>query len=260
MSEIGEAVDSQCVIIHLDADAFYAQCEELHNPTLREVPLGIQQKHIVVTCNYPARRAGVTKLMTVVEAQRVCPSLVCVSGEDLTRYRNVSKQYHKVVAAFGPAERLGMDEVWVDVTSECHARLKMLRDIQNTSISNDTKLKSSPEWYGHIVRSGQMMISESRYRPMDIRAAPEEPAKDCSQFLLNSVAELSQQGMSRISADSITGSVDSNSVSSVEDEDELLLRIGSQIAQELREQVWNSQNLCILSTLWSVGCREICCA
>ena len=44
-----------------------------------------------VTCNYPARRAGVTKLMTIEEARRKCPELILVCGEDLTPYREMSR-------------------------------------------------------------------------------------------------------------------------------------------------------------------------
>lgn len=51
---------------------------------------GIQQKNIVVTCNYVARRYGVTKLMYIKDAKEKCPQLVLVSGEDLTNYRNMS--------------------------------------------------------------------------------------------------------------------------------------------------------------------------
>ena len=48
---------------------------------------GITQKYLVVTCNYPARAAGVGKLMSTKEARKKCPSLVLISGEDLTPYR-----------------------------------------------------------------------------------------------------------------------------------------------------------------------------
>ena len=51
---------------------------------------GIQQKYIVVTCNYPAREYGVTKLMSIKDAKEKCPSLVLVCGEDLTNYRQMS--------------------------------------------------------------------------------------------------------------------------------------------------------------------------
>ena len=41
----------------------------------------------MITCNYAARAAGVTKLMRIPEALAKCPALVLVSGEDLTPYR-----------------------------------------------------------------------------------------------------------------------------------------------------------------------------
>ena len=53
---------------------------------------GIQQKNIIVTCNYVARELGVTKLMYLTDAKKKCSDLVLVSGEDLTNYRNMSFQ------------------------------------------------------------------------------------------------------------------------------------------------------------------------
>lgn len=35
-------------------------------------------RYLVVTCNYPAREQGVTKLVNVAEARRRCPSIVLV--------------------------------------------------------------------------------------------------------------------------------------------------------------------------------------
>lgn len=45
------------------------------------------------------------------EAKQQVPSLVLVNGEDLTPYRQASKRIFGVLARFGVAERLGMDEV-----------------------------------------------------------------------------------------------------------------------------------------------------
>ena len=45
------------------------------------------------------------------EAKQQVPSLVLVNGEDLTPYRQASKSIFSVLARFGTAERLGMDEV-----------------------------------------------------------------------------------------------------------------------------------------------------
>ena len=108
---------SRC-IIHLDVDCFYAQVEMISEPSLTDKPLGIQQKNIVVTCNYVARARGVGKCMYISEAVKVCPDLVLVNGEDLARYRRVSMGvYNTLVRETGcEVERLGMDENWVDVT------------------------------------------------------------------------------------------------------------------------------------------------
>ncbi|XP_070792087.1 DNA polymerase iota isoform X2 [Pituophis catenifer annectens] len=78
------------IIVHLDLDCFYAQVEMICDPELRSKPLGVQQKYLVVTCNYEARNLGVKKLMGVKEAKEKCPDLVLVNGEDLTKYREFS--------------------------------------------------------------------------------------------------------------------------------------------------------------------------
>ncbi|XP_049619122.1 DNA polymerase iota [Syngnathus scovelli] len=112
------------VILHFDLDCFYAQVEMIRNPALRDVPLGIQQKYIIVTCNYVARQQGVTKLMSVTEAKQKCPQLVLVKGEDLTHYRETSYQVTDLLLSFCPlVERLGFDENFVDITEMIAKRL-----------------------------------------------------------------------------------------------------------------------------------------
>ena len=57
------AIDEACAVhsrlAHLffpPQDAFYASVIEAETPALRSRPLAVQQKQIVVTCNYEARR------------------------------------------------------------------------------------------------------------------------------------------------------------------------------------------------------------
>ncbi|XP_071339693.1 DNA polymerase iota isoform X2 [Trachinotus anak] len=112
------------VILHFDLDCFYAQVEMIRNPALREVPLGIQQKYIIVTCNYVARELGVTKLMSVTDAKEKCPQLVLVKGEDLTHYREMSYKVTELLMSYCPlVERLGFDENFMDVTEMVERRL-----------------------------------------------------------------------------------------------------------------------------------------
>ncbi|GAP92372.1 putative impB mucB samB family protein [Rosellinia necatrix] len=111
--------DDGRVILHFDYDCFYASVFENETPSLRSQPLGVQQKSILATCNYVARARGVAKLMTVAEARRACPDLVLVNGEDLGRFRAVSRRLWAFLRAHAwgrRAERLGLDEVFLDVT------------------------------------------------------------------------------------------------------------------------------------------------
>lgn len=111
-------------IIHIDIDCFYAQVEMIRNPKLRDKPLGIQQKYIVVTCNYKAREFGVTKLMTLKDAKEKCPQLVLVNGEDLTHYREMSYKISEFLQKYTPnVERLGFDENYLNVSEMVEQRI-----------------------------------------------------------------------------------------------------------------------------------------
>lgn len=87
---------------------------EAEQPILKTLPLAVQQKHIVVTCNYEARRRGLRKLQLIKDAKRICPDVVIVLGEDLTRFRDASKELYRFLKGFvwgDRVEKLGFDEV-----------------------------------------------------------------------------------------------------------------------------------------------------
>ncbi|OJD12099.1 hypothetical protein AJ78_07248 [Emergomyces pasteurianus Ep9510] len=115
----------------LDYDCFYASVFEAENPALRSLPLAVQQKQIVVTCNYEARRRGLRKMQLIKEAKKVCPDVVIVPGEDLTKFRDASKEIYSFLSGFvsgwgGRVERLGFDEVFLDVTSLINYNIELL--------------------------------------------------------------------------------------------------------------------------------------
>jgi DNA polymerase iota len=79
----------------------------------------VKQKSILATCNYVARARGVQKLMLISEAQKICPDLILMNGEDLTRFRDVSKKLWAFLRSHSwnkRVERLGLDEVFLDVS------------------------------------------------------------------------------------------------------------------------------------------------
>lgn len=64
-------------IIHIDMDCFYAAVETRDNPILRGRPLIIgslpQERGVVSTCSYEARKFGVHSAMNIKDAYRLCP-------------------------------------------------------------------------------------------------------------------------------------------------------------------------------------------
>ncbi|XP_068217173.1 DNA polymerase iota-like isoform X2 [Palaemon carinicauda] len=109
----------QRVIIHIDIDCFYAQVEMVRNPELRNKPMGVKQKYLMVTSNYTARALGVKKQMYVTEALKVLPELILIDGSDLTPYRQFSNEISSIAQTFTPhVERMGLDENFLDITEK----------------------------------------------------------------------------------------------------------------------------------------------
>lgn len=121
-------------VLSIDIDCFYAQAEELRRPELKGRPVGVQQKMLVITSNYAARAYGIQKGDNLAVVKRKCPDIIICNGEDLTFYTDISQQVFDFVAAWcGPecaVERLGLDEVFVDVTARVS---KFLRQLSSSS-------------------------------------------------------------------------------------------------------------------------------
>ena len=168
-------------VIHIDIDCFYVQVEMLRLGLPAERPVAVTQKFLVVTCNYAARAAGVTKLMATEAAQQRCPDLLLVSGEDLTPYREASEAVFGTLCEVGPTQRLGLDEFFIDATAAAVARL------ETRPTEAEAEAAGAPgEWeertHVHRARLGTTTAEAlagqaSSHRPMDLRAlsTPEAP-------------------------------------------------------------------------------------
>jgi DNA polymerase-4 len=65
-------------IIHIDLDAFYCAVEEQRDPTLKGKPFAVggrpDQRGVVASCSYPARKYGVRSAMPMAQAVKICPA------------------------------------------------------------------------------------------------------------------------------------------------------------------------------------------
>ncbi len=111
------------VILHSDANSFYASVECLYNPAIREKPVAVtgsvEDRHgIVLTANRLAKRKyGVKVGMAVWQAKHVCPDLVCVPP-DYALYIRFSQMMRDIYANYSNRiESFGLDEAWIDVSA-----------------------------------------------------------------------------------------------------------------------------------------------
>ena len=96
------------------------------NPALREVPLAVggrpDQRGVVATCNYEARRYGIHSAMATAQAVKLCPGLVVVPPA-MDKYREASRLilgiYHDYTDLVEP---LSLDEAYLDVSDSPHCK------------------------------------------------------------------------------------------------------------------------------------------
>ncbi|CAE6502322.1 unnamed protein product [Rhizoctonia solani] len=91
------------VIALCDSDAFYASCERVRLNVDPEQPLVVQQWSSLIAVNYPARKFGITRHESIVDAKKKCPNLMAVhvatykEGESEPQYHeDPSPTTHKV--------------------------------------------------------------------------------------------------------------------------------------------------------------------
>ena len=112
--------------MHIDFDYFYAQCEEVRNPSLRGRPLTVcvfsgrtEDSGVVSTANYAAREHGVRSGIPI----RIAKSRLAGISDaaflpvDMSYYSEVSEKAMSLIQSFaGRFEQVGIDECFIDVS------------------------------------------------------------------------------------------------------------------------------------------------
>ena len=109
------------VILHADANNFFASCECLSKPELKNKPVAVtgnpeKRTGIILAKNEAAKKYGITTGQTIGQALALCPELICLPPHyDL--YEDISQLLHNIYLDYTPlVEPLGLDECWLDVT------------------------------------------------------------------------------------------------------------------------------------------------
>jgi DNA polymerase-4 len=107
-------------ILHLDLDAFFCAVEELSDPSLRGKPFAVggrpEERGVVASCSYAARRFGIRSAMPMSRALRLCPGLTVISHHR-GNYGEMSRQVMERLHALSPlVEQISIDEAFVDIS------------------------------------------------------------------------------------------------------------------------------------------------
>ena len=107
-------------ILHIDLDAFYCAVEETRNPELRGKAFAVggrpEERGVVASCSYAARRMGVRSAMPMGKALRLCPGLLIISSRH-GLYSEVSHQVMERLHHLTPlVEQISIDEAFLDIS------------------------------------------------------------------------------------------------------------------------------------------------
>ena len=113
-------MQAEAVVLHVDADAFFASVEQRQKPSTASAPVvvcGLGPRGVVATASYEARRFGVGSAMPTVTARRRCPQGVFLAPR-MRAYREHSAAIMAVLDGFADVlEQVSIDEAYLVVAA-----------------------------------------------------------------------------------------------------------------------------------------------
>ena len=133
------------MIIHLDADAFFASVEQAADPRLRgkAIAVGGVKRGIIASASYEARKLGVYTPMPTAQARRICPKLIVIPG-DFSKYEHFSRMMFSYAYDFTPEVEVGsIDEGYFDLRSQKKKPAREVADTIRAAVAQSLKLSAS---------------------------------------------------------------------------------------------------------------------
>jgi DNA polymerase-4 len=115
----GDPATSPATILHVDMDAFFVSVELLERPELRGLPVVVggqrDQRGVVCSASYEARRFGIHSAMPLRTAAKLCPPAIFIETRH-ELYTLWSDRVAAVLEKFSPVvERASIDEAYIDL-------------------------------------------------------------------------------------------------------------------------------------------------
>ena len=125
------------VVMLVDFDYFFAQCEELRNPAIKDKPVVVgvysgrtEESGAVSTSNYIARKYGVKSGMPLFMAKRKLEGTEAVfMPVDHAYYDQVSNSIMQILRRYATSmEQVSVDEAYLDVTEQVQGSFERAKD------------------------------------------------------------------------------------------------------------------------------------
>jgi len=134
-------------ILHLDADAFFASCEQAIHPELRGRPVITgKERGIVAAASYEAKVRGVQRGVRLLDVKKICPDAVILPS-DYETYSLFSVRMFEILRRFSPdVEEYSIDEAFVDLTGlrrSFHGSYEMIAAKMQETIQQELGLSVS---------------------------------------------------------------------------------------------------------------------
>ena len=121
----------------VDFDYFFAQCEELRNPTIKDKPVVVgvysgrtEESGAVSTSNYIARKYGVKSGLPLFMAKRKLEGTDAVFlPVDHEYYEQISDRIMQILRGYATSlEQVSIDEAYLDVTEQVQGSFEQARE------------------------------------------------------------------------------------------------------------------------------------
>ena len=138
------------VILHCDANSFFASVEIANNPQYEGKPVAVagnpeKRTGIILTKNHIAKKYGIETGEVIWKAKSKCPNLICLSPH-YRLYEEYSKKLKNIYERYTDrVESFGIDECWLDVTDSLKffGNEKQLADRIRNDVKNELNITIS---------------------------------------------------------------------------------------------------------------------
>ncbi len=122
LEKTNKKINTKRTILHCDLNNFFASCECMLNPELKDVPMAVagyeeSRTGIILAKNNLAKKYNIKTAETIWQARKKCPNLVIVHPH-MELYKEYSKKVKNIYYEYTDlVEPFGIDECYLDVTN-----------------------------------------------------------------------------------------------------------------------------------------------